>query len=362
MADTVKDVRDRIEVVSEKLREHIDSKIEDVGSKIEKIAEDIGEVTTEVAAINATIAAAKLIGLAASIVVAVLGGLGVWQIIETQLKISKEQVNYLDLTKQSKELLSEHSKMIAADLIENLDSDINSEGSLDDLKNKPQLDRIHKRAEELRNLQSKLGENDKTDYYKIAPALDYYLANNCSATLSILKDLSLSDQNHFGYAYMRGACLLRSNETAEARRWLEVAFGLTEGNRVLMTMNAQGVVNLALWKASQNLKFLESARVQFENLTISHPEFAPGYANLACAYSQLKQYDKVSDILLRFHRLRTIDDITKIIGDDMLRGSEQYFSNYVNEALDVSVQVQDGQWKSQVSTKLSEALAKAKRD
>jgi hypothetical protein len=255
LADTIKEVRDRIEIVHETLVGRLDSKVQELGSKIDKNATDIGAAIAQIAAINATIASAKLIGLGASIIIAVLGGLGVWQIIETQLKVSKEHTNYLDLTKQSKELILEHSKMMALDLIDKIDSDLNSEGSLDDLKGKPQLARIHKRAEELKGLKPKLGESDKTDYYKIASALDYYLANNCSAVLSILKQFNLEDQNHFGYAYMRGACLLRSNETAESRKWLEVAFGLTEGNRVLMTMNAQGVVSLALWKASQDLKF-----------------------------------------------------------------------------------------------------------
>jgi hypothetical protein len=58
--------------------------------------------------------------------------------------------------------------------------------------------------------------------------------------------------------------------------------------------------------------------------------------------------------------MRTIDEITAFIRDDLLRDSEQYFSNYVIEALNVRLPAQDGNWKSQISKRLSEEINSTK--
>jgi tetratricopeptide (TPR) repeat protein len=318
----------------------------------------LGTMQADIAEAKTTISNAKFIGATASIIIALLGGVGVWQIVKTQLEVKQERAHFINLSNKADELIAQHARMLKDSLIDKIELDLNSEASLDSLKGKPQVERIRANAKVLEGLNSKLPPSDQSSYFMIGNALSAFLSDNCTEVLRLLAQVGGSDQNYFGYAYMQGACYLRTNRPEEARQSFTRATKLTEGKRVQMTLNAQGVSNLAFWKATKGSKpaeakeAIDAATAQFENLKTSYPEFTAAYVNLACAYSALHDFSKVSETLSQLRGLVPLEVILERIQDDMTRTSDEYMTSYVREELKITISPNDPRWKQQLASRL----------
>jgi hypothetical protein len=321
----------------------------------------LNQLHADVVSLKTTIANAKLVGVTATLVVALLGGVGIWQIVKTQLEISRERTHFAELSEKADKLLAQHSSMMKESLIDRIELDLNSEASLDSLKGKPQLAKIRANAKELEALNTNLPSGMQSSYYKIGSALDAFLGDNCKEVLRILDQFDGSDRDYFGFAYMQGACYLRNEKPDLAREAFARASKLTEGKRVQMTLNAQAVSNLALWKASRGTRpheaeeALAAAILQFENLKTTYPDYAAAFLNLACAYSAKRDFAKTSQVLAELRVIESPESISQRIQEDMTRPSDGYLTSYVREELKIVVSPNDLRWKQQVVSKLPPA-------
>jgi tetratricopeptide (TPR) repeat protein len=392
MAETLKTLNEKIEEVETFLKEELKSTKIDLTEKLDAASDDLKERLSEyqsrskadldkigseldslhdsskefeikakedVASIHATISTAKLIGVIGSLAVAFLGGIGANQIIQSKLELAQDQKELKTLQDRTRTLVEQHARMMKETLIDKIETGISSEGGIDNLKLKPVLEIIRRDASVLKSLNDNLPKEEQSNFFLIAEALKQYLADECDAALRTLERFEAPDQAHFSYAYMKGACYLRTSKTDAAQYWFGRAASLTQGALVQMSLNAEAASLLARWKSlapssvTESDKALDGAISRFENLTTTYPSFSAGLINLACAYSSKKQYPKVTDTLRKLRAFQTSDWIAERIYEDVNRPSDRYLSNYVNDELKVSAPSFDPNWKNQVSLKIA---------
>lgn len=368
---------ERLEATAEKLTEKLDSLTQsqstsavavgslqaDLGSLKQIIADaSLKSLHADVVSLKTTLANAKLIGVAAAIVASLLGGAGIWQILKTQIEITNQRSEFVNLKQQAATLIAQHAQMMKETLIDRIESDLNSEASLDALKDKRQLARIQANANELEALNGNLPPNLKSNYFLVGSAITAFLEDNCPSALKTLDQITGVDEDYYGVWYMRGACYLRTEKPDRARQAFARASKLTsEGKRVQMMLNAQGVSDLELWKTLKQTRpqdasyALKDAISEFENLKKSYPNYVSAYVNLACAYSAEHDFETVSRVLAELRAISSPELVVQYIYDDLNRPSEGYMTDYVREGLGVRNSTGDPHWKQDIIAKLPAA-------
>jgi tetratricopeptide (TPR) repeat protein len=381
---TMKDLTDRMESVREKVdnvQDKLDGKItrvsQDLDTKFVKISQDlaslqnngtqaIGNVQTQLASLQATISNAKLIGVVAAVVISILGAAGVSQVWFSQKDMQEQRELFADLAKRAKSLTSDASKqradfakMMTTSLIEKIEIQLNSEGALDNLKDKHQVIEINKLATQLEAQNAFLPDEERSKYFLISKALDYYLDNKFDHALPILEGILGDDQDHFAYAYMRGACLVRVGRPNDAAEWFRRAKELTQGKQQQMTASAEAFARLEFWKLAKDSNptaaaaALSEAVAQFVALNRNYPDFTHAYINLACAYSSQNNYTEVWNTFQHLEKILGVGAIAHELHEDMSRPSDRFFSNFIEHELNVNASLTSPQWERQVSEQLA---------
>jgi len=384
---TVKDLADRVESVREKIdnaQDKLDGKItqvsHDLDAKFVKVSQDlaglqnsgtqaIGHVQAQLASLQATISNAKLIGIVAAAVITILGAVGVSQVWLSQKDLREQRETFAGLAEQAKLLVSDSSKqradfarMMTASLIEKIEIQLNSEGALDHLKDKHQVIEIDRLAVQLEAQNAYLPEGERSRYFLISKALAYYLDDKYDQALPILESIHGGDQDHFAYAYMRGACLVRLGRPDEAAEWFRRARQLTQGKQQQMTASAEAMTRLEFWKLTKDANpaaaaaALGEAIAQFESLKKNYPDFTNAYLNLACAYSSQQNYTQVWKTLQELERILGNSAIAHELHEDMSRPTDRFFSDFITSEITVTAPLSSPQWERQVSDQLAAKL------
>jgi tetratricopeptide (TPR) repeat protein len=381
---TMKDLADRVESVREKIdsaQDKLDGKItqvsHDLDAKFVKVSQDlaglqnngtqaIGNVQTQLASLQTTISNAKLIGIVAAAVITILGAVGVSQVWLSQKDLREQREAFAGLAKQAKSLISDSSKqrsdfarMMTASLIEKIEIQLNSEGALDHLKDKHQVIEIDRLAIQLEAQNAFLPDEERSRYFLISKALGYYLDNKFDQALPILEGITGGDQDHFAYAYMRGACLVRLGRPDDAAEWFRRAKGLTQGKQQQMTASAEAMTRLEFWKLTKDTNptaaavALGEAIAQFESLKQTYPDFTVAYLNLACAYSSQQNYAQVWNTFQELEKIFGDSAIAHELHEDMSRPSDHFFSDFIAHEMNVTASLTSPQWERQVSEQLA---------
>lgn len=360
-------LRDKVDAGNENLNTKITTNSQDILLVQTQITQAISIVQKELANLQGLISGAKLISIATTLivtallaVVSVIGGTKIWQ---SQSEFEKQTSQITQLKKDGDAVLeradkqaANYSRMMRDSLIEKIEVQLNSEGSVDHLDKAPlTVFLIEKLARDLEEQNQFLPDKEKSSYFKISRALHFFIQHQWGSSLRELDGISGNDEEHFAYLYMKSACLVRTNKPSEAIPFLLRLQNLTQGKQLQMSRSAMALTRLAIWKVSKDsdqataLKSLNDATSEFETLTREYPNFLNSYTNLACAYSVQRNYTKVTETLIALREKMGSAFVADDIQTDMTNG-DQYFTNFVNEILKPKANLNSVEWVREVST------------
>jgi hypothetical protein len=371
MPESIGDIRNSFDAAYHRLSDKMDAEINQLQEIAGKLKDNIAELRTEslkatsslrddtfaavadvrknIATIDATVKSYDLIFKVAPVVVAVLGAFGVWKLVQSHLDYEQAISESREVNAHAKVLSEQLGTLVRDDLIDKIESALISEASLDALRSRPEVKtQISSLAKQLQVTNQQLPSDQQTTYYQISNAFTHYMANECVPVLQILDQIREADREHYGYAYMRAACSLRTGDSRSAEEWFGRAAHLTEGGKLIMTLNAQAMAQLYTAKATGNADLMKSSENTFKSLIEQRKDYAPAYINLACAYALEKNYSEVASTLHELHKFETADWIADRIKDDITTSSEQFFSGYLSDYLHITALPLSPTWRYQV--------------
>jgi len=320
------------------MRNLLDDKATSLRTLIDETEEAISKQNVAIAHIESTIRSVKWIGTAAVVVCAILGALGVNKLVSD----AKDIQNGILIIKGAA-LSTQES------LVDRLELEFAQLTSLDEFSARPDLtSRISALSMKIQEISWTVDEQNRSTYYLVGEALNYFIANDCEGVISKLDRVKESDRNRFTYAYMRAACLLRENKRAEAQIWLSRAAGMSADRRSLMARNAATLNSLYFARQQHNLDLVGEAIENFKRITKDDKNFYAAYINIACAYATLEKFDEVTNFLKKARVARNSDEVVASIHNDLDRPSDRFFEKYVRDYLKVRESTSDSEWKGKI--------------
>jgi hypothetical protein len=341
------------------LRQETQTGIGELREDLAGHAERIGETSRSVAHIEGQMHGWKLIGSVGAIVITIVGAIGgfygVNEFLKDRARMKALIANQETLYQQQQALYQQSTMLLQANLIDKLEAEFDKAATLDGIRDRADIqDAVRKLSDALEKLAPTIAdETNRSTFHFVGKALKPYLTDDCAAVLGLLNEVKLVDRSRFIYAYMKGACLLRTNQLKAADDAFATAANLTQARKASLVTSAQAVAKLYQWRASQKNELLDEAIKNLQSVTALDPGFFEGHINLAGAYSERGNFDAVIEEITIIRRLRigSSDSIVQAIKQDMARPSDKFFERFTKH-LGIDVPPANPYWESKVITAL----------